>query len=65
MENLVLNMFCSITSFKKMINYGDISKKPDCVLGYGGSETSLNTVVCENVKVYYMNQYIKFILKFS
>ncbi len=27
MENLVLNIFGSITLFKKMINYGDISKK--------------------------------------
>ncbi len=26
-ENLELNIFCSMTLFKKMINYGDISKK--------------------------------------
>ncbi len=30
----------------------------------GGSETSLNTVVHENVKVY-MNQYVKFFTKFT
>ncbi len=30
----------------------------------GGSETSLNTVVHENVKVY-MSQYVKFKKKFS
>ncbi len=29
------------------------------------SETSLNTVVHENVRVCYMNQYVKFFLKFS
>ncbi len=27
MENLVLNYFCSMTLFKEMINYGNISKK--------------------------------------
>ncbi len=27
MEDLVLNIFCSMTLFKKMINYGDISRK--------------------------------------
>ncbi len=27
MENLVLNIFCSMTLFKKIINYGDISEK--------------------------------------
>ncbi len=26
MENLVLNIFCSMTLFKKMLNYEDISK---------------------------------------
>ncbi len=27
MENLVLNIFCSMTLFKKNVNYGEISKK--------------------------------------
>ncbi len=35
-----------------------------CTGTRGGSEPSLNTVVQENVKVY-MNQYLKFFVKFS
>ncbi len=27
MENLVLNIFCSMTWFKKIINYGELRKK--------------------------------------
>ncbi len=41
MENPVLNIFCSMTLFKKMINYGDICKK--LILGtftYSSSNSS-------------------------
>ncbi len=40
MENLVLNISCSMTSFKKMINYGDISKK--LILGIFTSSSSFS-----------------------
>ncbi len=41
-----------------------LQKKKNNVHGtHGGSETSLNTVAHENVKVY-MNQYVNFFLKF-
>ncbi len=40
MENLVLNIFCSMTSFKKLINYGDISNK--LILGTFTSSSSFS-----------------------
>ncbi len=40
MENLVLNILCSMTLFKKMINYGDISKK--LILGTFTSSSNSN-----------------------
>ncbi len=42
MENLVLNIFCSMTLFTKMINYGNISKK--LILGTFTSLSSFSNV---------------------
>ncbi len=53
-----------MTKFRKKFDESkkkieEIKKKTMCTGTCGGSKTSLNTIVHENVKVYCMNQYVE------
>ncbi len=50
MENLVINIFCSTSLFKNMINYGDIGKK--LILGTFTSSSSFSN--SRNLKVRFL-----------
>ncbi len=61
----VLQKFCitDLSAKNQRVNFKQKKKNSVYTGTCGGSETFLNTVVHENVKVY-MNQYVKFFLKF-